>query len=57
MKLLWPKERRIMNIIILDLNIERGTIISKHNESERKINIGPKNLITKDAIENVQERS
>ena len=51
MKLLWPKEkeRRIMNIIILNLNIERGTIISKHNESERKINIGPGNLITKGA--------
>ena len=41
----------------IELNIRRGTIINDHNESERKINIGPENLITKDAIENVQERS
>ena len=49
-------KRRVMNIIILILNIARSNNNDRY-KGERKITIGPRNLITKEKMENVQERS
>ena len=38
------KEKMVMKHNYIELNIRRGTIINDHNESERKINIGPRKL-------------
>ena len=57
MKLLWPKEkeRRIMNIIILNLNIERGTIITNITKVKERLILDQGNLILR-VQENVQEK-
>ena len=49
MKLLMPKERRIMNIIVLNLNIERGTIITNITKVKERLILDQGNLITKGA--------